>query len=382
MILLWLACHPGQHKTTLNDGEHCQQASERLRRAPSSDSPAAQLAADLGRPETFLIGLGNDLDGSTPEQAQIYALPTALDIHYAYLTGMPGRSDDWTTWNDNASFVDRMIAEATAHCTTPMFTLYAMATEGEDNLAALASRHYMAAWWAGFDVLLERLAAADVPVLLHVEPDFWGFAQQAEAAEALPAILPAQCDALPATIAGLGHCIAQRIHSEAPLVRYGLHASRWAGSAEETVRFLTAVGGAEADLVVVETLDRDAGCFEAGRSAHCQREDGPWYWDTTNTRSPNFAEHLDWAARIHRGMNLPLLWWQMPLGRPMLFSGWGRHYRDNRVRYLFGHPAEFVAAGGVGAVFGKGAPDQTDTQTDGGQFARAVSTYYLDPEPL
>ena len=54
-------------------------------------------------------------------------------------------------------------------------------------------------------------------------------------------------------------------------------------------------------------------------------------------------------------------------------------YRDNRVKYFFEHPAELVAAGGLGVAFGVGAPNQTDITTDGGQFARAVTSYYASP---
>ena len=57
---------------------------------------------------------------------------------------------------------------------------------------------------------------------------------------------------------------------------------------------------------LVETLDRDAGCFEA-KGQGCSREDGPWYWDETNKTSPNFAEHLGWAATISENTGMPLL---------------------------------------------------------------------------
>ena len=62
--------------------------------------------------------------------------------------------------------------------------------------------------------------------------------------------------------------------------------------------------------------------------------------------------------------------------------GTAGHYRDNRVRYLFDHPGEFVAAGGVGAVFGTGAGNQTYITTDGGQFHDAVHAYFASPTPL
>jgi hypothetical protein len=49
---------------------------------------------------------------------------------------------------------------------------------------------------------------------------------------------------------------------------------------------------------------------------------------------------------------------------------------------LFSHVDEFIAAGGVGAVFGTGAGNQTDITTDGDQFKRAVTKYYQAPTAL
>ena len=77
------------------------------------------------------------------------------------------------------------------------------------------------------------------------------------------------------------------------------------------------------------------------------------------------------------------MWWQMPFGVPSATPGGSAgHYRDNRVRYLFAHTDEFVAAGGFGAVFGTGAGNQTDITSDGGQFKAAVTAYNAKPTPL
>jgi hypothetical protein len=70
------------------------------------------------------------------------------------------------------------------------------------------------------------------------------------------------------------------------------------------------------------------------------------------------------------------LWWQLPLGVPSNTPGGASgRYRDNRVRYIFSHGWEFAEAGGIGAVFGTGAGNQTTVTTDGGQFKNALSKY-------
>ena len=65
-----------------------------------------------------------------------------------------------------------------------------------------------------------------------------------------------------------------------------------------------------------------------------------------------------------------------------LFRTEAGHYRDNRVKYIFEHPDEFVAAGGLGAAFGVGAGNQTYISTDNGQFQNAVTKYFAAPTPL
>ncbi len=372
MILALLACH-GIPTTPCNSGDPCAQVASRAQ-TPGS-SPAAQIARRLGRAEQLLIGLGNDLEGGTPEQAGINTLPAALDIHYTYLTGLPGPGS-WTHWNPEASFVDRFISAAAVDCQVPMFTLYAMADRGENNMTVLSRPDYMSEWWAGLSLVISRIAATGVPTLLHIEPDFWGFAQQHTGGDptALPVILPDDCGDLPGDLTGMGRCIERRAR-QAPALLYGLHASPWAGSAAQTAAFLTAIG--PGDLLFTETLDRDAGCFEAGRAENCQRDGGPWYWSDAD-----FQAHLRWARELSVTAGRALLWWQMPLGRPGVFSGFKGHYRDNRVRYVFQHPEAFVTAGGVGVVFGKGATGQTSILTDRGQLSEATRRYYAAPAPL
>ncbi len=373
ILALLLSCH-APPQSVHNSGAFCAQSASR--RPSSGSAAAAQLARRLGRAESLLIGLGNDLEGGAPEDAGIATLPAALDLHYTYLTGLPGPGS-WTHWNPGATFVDQFIASAAARCQVPMFTLYAMASRGEDNMAVLAQADFMDEWWAGLSLLLSRIATAGGPALLHIEPDFWGFAQQHTGADptALPVVLPEDCADLPADLTGMGGCIERRVRQQAPSVVYGLHASPWAGAADQTAAFLAAVG--PGDLLFTETLDRDAGCFEAGRTAQCQRDDGPWYWSDAD-----FEAHLSWAGALSQQTARPLLWWQMPLGRPGWLSGREGRYRDNRVRYVFDHPEDFIAAGGVGIVFGKGAPGQTGIGTDQGQFAEATARYYAAPLPL
>jgi hypothetical protein len=133
----------------------------------------------------------------------------------------------------------------------------------------------------------------------------------------------------------------------------------------------------------MDLLDREAGCFEEHVDPNSQRDDGPWYWDETNQTSPNFNEYFDWSKEIGDGLGVPAIWWQIPFGVPSdTPGGEPGAYRDKRVRYIFGHIQQLIDAGGLAAVFGVGAGNQTYITTDGGQFRNAVTDYFANPVPL
>jgi len=349
-------------------------------------SPERAASQKLGLPQRFAVGLGNDQEGPSPSQMAAYSLGPKLDIHYLYLSGLPGEGG-WTDWNSPSGEYLTMHANAAkSRGIVPMFTLYQAAAWGENNLSAFNNNDYMTKYWRGVRTMYERLAGVNVPAIAHIEPDLWGYFQKmggdnpAAINIKVSALVP-ECSDLPNNVAGFGKCIVRLGKRIAPKVSTALHASSfgaYTNGSSDTTRignYLKNVGGAEADLIVVETLDRDAGCFELGSDPNCKRS-GSFYWDEANVRHPNFHDHLGWAKGIRQASGKPLLWWQMPLGVPSGTTGGASlKYRDNRVRYLFSHGWEFAQAGGIGAVFGTGAPNQTTVRTDGGQFKTAYQNY-------
>ena len=345
--------------------------------------PEEAFLREIGLPAELAVGVGNDLIDDTTA-AHAWQLEPKPSIHYLYLVGLPGRGG-WPDWNKEGSFVSLHADAARKQGVVPMFTLYAMATSGEGNLSVLTDPSYMNAWWEGYALLLDRLAVYDGPALVHVEPDFWGFAQQrtnAEPNQIAVSVSPhiEECAADPDTLVGMVRCLTRMARKHAPKVRLGLHASIWAAPEPAAVAsWLKQLGVESTDVLFVETLDRDAGCFEVGGDG-CQRSDGPWYWDESNQSSPNFTEHLVAMSVLRRETGLPLIWWQMPLGVSKTSPGGSEGaYRDNRVQYFFGHPEEFAHAGGAAVLFGAGWTGQTTLQSDGGQFQRAWGPYSAKP---
>jgi hypothetical protein len=353
---------------------------------PSGPTTAAEEAKKLGRPANFMVGMGNDLNNDHSMDGA-YTLGTTLDLHYAYMVELSTKGG-WPTWNPNGSFVNVLTDSADAKGVVPMFTMYEMASDGDGNLAGLSDDAFMTAYWSDMKLLFQRLAMFGKPAVVHLEPDFWAYAEQK--AKEDPTSVPVKvtpdapdCGGLSNDLVGLGHCLVRLARLYAPKALIGFHASQWSNAdPNATVKFLNAVGADQGDVVFADLLDRDAGCFEAAVDPNCMRG-GTFYWDETNATSPNFHDYLAWSKTISTGIGHPLIWWQIPFGVPSTTKGGtAGHYRDNRVHYIFSHIAEFVAAGGLAVTFGTGAANQTYITTDGDQFKNAVAAYYKAPVAL
>jgi len=345
---------------------------------------AAAIAKKLRGKTNFMIGMGNDL-ASDHSKDGAYTLGVTMDLHYTYLVGLKG-AGGWPEWNTGGSFVNIMTDSADAKGVTPMFTLYQMAAWGDGELGGLTDNAYMKPYWDGVKLMFERIAVFGKPTVVQFEPDFWGYCLQRNPDPTkIPVNLKANapdCADLPNDLSGFGRCLVRLARKYAPNATIGFHASNFGTTPAAVSSFLKSVGATEADVIVVETLDRDAGCFEAAVDPNCKRG-GKFYWDETNATSPNFKEHLTWVKAVADSLALPALWWQTPFGVPSATpGGTAGKYRDNRVKYVFEHVNEFVAAGGVGVAFGTGAGNQTTHTTDGGQFKTAVTKYFAAPVSL
>ncbi len=358
--------------------------------APSTDSPALAFTKKLGSPHAghFLIGMGND--GTNDGNDDAYNLGVTLDLHYHYLVGLSSEGG-WPTWNSNPDYAGKRIAEAVKHNVVPMLTYYGMAAHGDRNLGVLTDAAYLKTYFKDFAQLLDTIKASKVAVVLHHEPDFWGYLQQQSAIDSVTpaarkvlvsAFGASECASDPDSVVGLGHCIYAVVRARAPNALIGFHASAFstnfdvdknrdpkfdvAAEAAKTVTFFQLLGLDRADYVSTDVSDRDAGCYEAGHLPMCPCVKDTkyfcddFYWDESNQQLPNFSQHLKWVKALTSGLKLPMIWWQIPFGDPATTSG-GQigQWRDNRTHYFFGHLDEFAAAGGVGAVWGTGAGDQT-----------------------
>jgi hypothetical protein len=311
------------------------------------------------------------------------------DILDQYLVG--AGNGDWTTWNSpSGAYVGVVASQAQQVGAIPMYTLYQMATNGDGNLAGLNDNAFMTRYWSNLKLMYQQIAASGKPALVHLEPDFWGYAerQSNQTPTSMTALVTinADCASLSNDIVGVAGCMVKMARKYAPQAYVGFSLSDWGGnSIAQIVTFMQTIGAQNADFIVMQTQDRDAGCFEVNpQPSDCARGAGAWYWDAANQATPNFSQHLANVQLYHSGLGgLPVIWWQTPMGVPSTTpGGTPGHYRDNREQYFLTHPSQLTAVGGLAVVFSAGDGNQTSLATDGGQFQALSGAYLNAPTPL
>lgn len=383
LALLLAACGGGGGDGS-EAGEGGGAEDERLDAALLTTTPTSPtaLALKMGKPARLLVGLGSsaamgETQGDTLAAIQAQALKP--DIYEAYLAFM-----DWPSWNSPAgAYVNVHAAKADKVGAVPMFTMYQMASNGDGNLAGLMDRTFMKRYWDNVRLMYQRLAIYNKPAFVVVEPDFWGYAQQQSGGDptrlTARVILNPDCTTLANNVRGVARCYIAMARKYAPKVAVGFMPSQWGGaSATDVANFMVAIGAKGGDFIAMETLDRDAGCFEA-RGTGCTRS-GTFYWDDAA-----YAAHLSTARTYYEIIRRPLVWWQTPMGVPSATPGGSTNaYRDNRMQYfLTGRgPADLVSVGGLGVVFSQGRTNQTGLLSDGGQYKRLSSAYLAAPVTL
>jgi len=329
------------------------------------------LVTRLGKPARVLFGLGS----SSIDQMKSQDIHP--DIIDTYLVGVGPKA--WPTWNSpDGAYLTYTAQAIQGYGAIPMYTLYQMTANGEGNLSGINDAAFMSKYWAQVRLMYQLIADLRGPVLINLEPDFWGFlASQAPNRDAtqVPAVVNDQpeCAGLPNTAAGLGQCMVQMGRQIAPKALVGFPPSFWSGTAAEIGAQMRAVGANKADFIVAQTSDRDAGCREVeSPPTECQNGSKPFYWDETHFHDSQ-KQISDYRAAL--GNDLPILWWQTPMGVPSDTFGTDQHYRDNHVDYMLRNAQEYGDIHTFAIVFSPGGSHQTSIATDGGQFARLSGQY-------
>ena len=311
---------------------------------------------------------------------------------YEYLAG--GVYNSWTAWNSPAGQYVTNYVQDTPSGTIPVLTYYMLlqshraSDEATDDFNNLNSPSLMSAYYSDFRLLMQKAGAQARPVVVHVEPDLWGYLQQRSnnsTADTVTASVAssgmADVQGFANSVAGFGRALIHLRDLYAPNVVISVHASMWSSGvdiatttsagvdpvaeADKTAAFLTSSG--PWDAVFNDVDDHDAAWWEA------QGADGAastHWWDTANQRFPNFSRYRSWVAELRARTGLPQVAWQVPEGNQYFLAENNScgHYQDNRAQYFITHAAELFSAGLVAVLFGAGNSCQTrhdDAQNDG-----------------
>jgi len=328
-----------------------------------------------GWPKTLQIGLTDP-----PGDVAALRRHAPFGFRYQYLAGGVNTGNGWSTWNPNGTFASMYVQESWAHRVVPVLSYYMLlqsspegGDESQTDLAHLRDPQLMQSYWSDVRLLMQRVKGTK-PVVVHVEPDLWGYLEQANDV-ALAASFAQQWVSLRNQLApnvllayhmsgwGTKHDIVYEDPPDATVRRYAAQSAAFYRSLH--VRF---------DVAFEDFSDRDAGFYQ-------KVEGNPSTWFTP----ADFHRHLLYGATFVKLTGLRMVAWQIPLGNTHLDDTPG-HYRDNRVQWLLGagnraHLKAYVAAGYVGFLFGGGATGTTSATTDGGYFFAQSRAYYRQGAP-
>ncbi|MDX6720103.1 MAG: hypothetical protein QOJ63_2357 [Solirubrobacteraceae bacterium] len=356
------------------------------------EAAAGSVPPPRGWPTTVLLGMRDPEHGAAALRRE-----TPLGARYHYLSGGVNTGRGWQTFAEgNGSFVGDYVADSSAHGFLTVFSYYmlqqsspgdAESDERRKTIVNLASRATMTAYFEDLIAFFQRAAETGVdPVVLHVEPDMWGYAQRSAPGDDAAAI-PAQVGStglhdlagLPDDVRGLARAIVRLRDLYAPNVLLGYHVSVWGTGQDISISdppddavdalalrsaaFYRSLG-ASFDMLFFEFADRDAGYRE-----HVDGMGRLGWWDAEDLR-----RNQRYVGRVAGELELPAVMWQIPLGntRMLAMDDTRGHYQDNRVQILLDPSLEemqrYRDAGVVALLFGHavdGATCACDETGDG-----------------
>jgi hypothetical protein len=343
-------------------------------------TPRAQAAAPsaLQRlPAHFMLGVtagpGDKWIADTRKQG------AAFDIRYQYLAGGVNTPGNWRGWNSPpGQFALDYFKDSDRMGVIPCMTYYQMyqslptgakGAEDTGNKTNVENVATMKAYFEDFRVLMQKAGQYGKTVIIHHEPDLWGYfsvtgAFKPNDPDKITVMVKSSGDPDAAkfddTAAGFGKCLLAMRDKYAPNCLMAWHASKWGNPNPKAIAaFILKCG--KWDLCFTDPSDRDA----EWKVAHNKTKPSDAWWT-----EQSFISFRDWSAQIHQLTGLPLIAWQIPMGNTYMATcdNTEGHFMDNRVEYFLEdypnnkHIAEWAAAGYIGLLWGGGAGGCTDVR--------------------
>jgi hypothetical protein len=339
----------------------------------------AQSALPAGWPNRLELGMADAPGGAAAMKA---TAPFAF--RYQYLAGGVNTGSGWATWNTNGDFPRFYIQDSIANNIIPVFTYYQLlqsspggGSESEADYANLNNVATMTAYYNDLKLFFQKAGAfPGQMIVLHVEPDFWGYMQQrGDDAKIISAMvsqtgLP-ELAGLPSSVSGFARAVIKLRDTYAPNVVLGYHISIWgtntdiilSNPADATVDTLGSRAAAfysslaaSFDIAFAEFSDRDSAFYQ-----HVYGDGGHHWMD-----AEDFRRLARFFGRFSSTTGKRIVMWQIPLGNTKMRSvnnTWA-HYQDNRPEWFLDEPSRshlnvYRDAGIVAFLFGGGAGGTT-----------------------
>lgn len=384
-----------------------------------------------------MLGVGSDESSASEDWIKTTA---PWDLRYQYLGGdVNNPNNNWAAWNKPAGqFATYYMNDSATLNTIPVFTYYCIITSPAANydeatdFANLNNPVTVKNYFANFKLLLDKANQFGKTVIIHVEPDFWGFMEahdidngSNDATKVTAAVSSSGfgdvASGLPNNLAGFAQTLIKLRDKYAPNALLAYHDSAWGTKtdlstntdpnlnvqavAQQSASFYQSLN-ANFDLIFNDITDRDAAYY-------AQWDGGAHWWDATNQKLPNFNRYAAYLSALHQATQKPIVLWQLPLGNTIMRSvnNTSSHWQDNRVQYFLGanyqqNLAAYANAGVVALLFGAGSGDTTDfldgagdgitnpspingnngvatvSDDDGGYLRQQAAKYYAAPYQL
>ena len=197
----------------------------------------AQAPLPSGWPARLELGLADSPGGAAAMKAT-----APFSFRYQYLAGGVNTGGGWATWNTNGDFARFYIQDSVANGIIPVFTYYMLlqsspagGSESNAVFTNLNNTATMTAYYNDLKLFFQKAGAfPGTMVVLHVEPDFWGYMEQrasGDNAATVPAKVSetgiAALAGLPSNVSGFARAVVRLRDTYAPNVVLGYHVSVW-----------------------------------------------------------------------------------------------------------------------------------------------------------
>jgi hypothetical protein len=245
----------------------------------------------------------------------------------------------------------------------------------------------MTAYFQDLATFFQKAGAFSSPVVLHVEPDLWAYAQAGSKHDDGASISVkvgsthfAGLADLDDNLDGFAAAIIRLRDQSAPNVLLAYHLSAWGTGedpafsrpSDEHIDMLAARSAtfyrslnSDFDVVFSEFSDRDSGFRK-----DIYKDGGTSWWTAAD-----FERNLRFLRTFVRLSGKRVVMWQIPFGnsRMLAMNNTWNHYQDNRVEWLlddpqYAHLSAYIEAGVIALLFGRGADGATcacDANSDG-----------------